>query len=271
MTASSLDLAVIGNGRTAALVNPYARIVWWCFPRFDSDPVFSRLLAGDEEKGFTDVVLERMANTESHYVRNTAIVVTTLTAADGAAVRVTDFAPRFRNFGRISRPPQLVRIIEPVAGLPRITIRVRPTSEYGVPIERQSIGSNHINYWTGNAALRLTTDAPLSYLESEAPFALTRPMHLVFGSDESFPGELASTCNDFLTRTHDYWADWVRGLSISYDWQDDIIRAAITLKLSNFEETGGIIAAHTTSIPKRRAPAAPGITAIAGCATPISW
>src|SRR5260370_14552422 len=44
--------------------------------------------------------------------------------------------------------------------------------------------------------------------------------------------------------------DWCRGLSISYDWQDEIIRAAITLKLSNFEETGGIIAAHTTSIPE---------------------
>src|SRR5258708_31723335 len=48
----------------------------------------------------------------------------------------------------------------------------------------------------------------------------------------------------------DYWMDWWRGLSISYDGQDEIIRAAITLKLSNFEETGGIIAAHTTSIPE---------------------
>src|SRR5258708_8769608 len=178
------------------------------------------------------------------------MVGTTLTAEDGAAVRVTDFAPRFKNFGRITRPPQLVRIIEPVAGLPRITIRMRPTSDYGGAIDRQSLGSNHINYWTKNFALRLTTDAPLSYIESEAPFALTRPVYLVFGSDESFPGELASTFNDFLTPTPDSWADWGRGLSISYDWQDDIIRAAITLKLSNFEETGGIIAAHTTSIPE---------------------
>src|SRR5581483_5864319 len=46
------------------------------------------------------------------------------------------------------------------------------------------------------------------------------------------------------------WMDWVRGLSISYDWQDEIIRAAITLKLSSFEDTGGIVAAHTTSIPE---------------------
>src|ERR1700726_3697185 len=53
----ALDLALIGNCRIAALVNPTGRIVWWCFPRFDSDPVFSRLLAGDEEKGFCDVIL----------------------------------------------------------------------------------------------------------------------------------------------------------------------------------------------------------------------
>ena len=60
-----LDLAVIGNGRTAALVDPQARLVWWCFPRFDGDPVFSRLLAGDEEKGFTDVVLDDMRRARS--------------------------------------------------------------------------------------------------------------------------------------------------------------------------------------------------------------
>ena len=47
-----LDLALIGNCRVGALVDPRARIVWWCFPRFDSDPIFSHLLAGDEEKGF---------------------------------------------------------------------------------------------------------------------------------------------------------------------------------------------------------------------------
>ncbi len=57
-------------------------------------------------------------------------------------------------------------------------------------------------------------------------------------------------CREFCDRTRDYWMDWVRRLSISYDWQEPIIRAAISLKLSNFEETGGIVAAHTTSIPE---------------------
>ena len=250
MTDHGLDLAVIGNGRTAALVDPTARLVWWCYPRFDRDPIFCRLLSGDEEKGFSDVVLDNMADFQSEYLRNTAVVSTVLTDRQGGAVRITDFAPRFRQFGRVFRPPQLIRMIEPVAGLPRITIRFRPTHDYGQAFTHHSVGSNHIRFIHESTVIRLTTDAPLSYIESEAPFVLTRPQHLVFGVDERFQDELETTCREFCDRTIDYWMDWSRGLSISYDWQDEIIRAAITLKLSNFEETGGIIAAHTTSIPE---------------------
>ena len=250
MKDHGLDLAVIGNGRTTALVDPTSRIVWWCYPRFDSDPIFCRLLAGKEEKGFSDVVLDDLAEYQSEYVRNTAIVSTLLTDHQGGKVRITDFVPRFRQFGRVFRPPQIFRIIEPVAGLPRITIRMRPTSDYGKPLAQRSLGSNHIRYSAEGTVIRLTTDAPLSLIDGEAPFILTRPLHLVFGPDEPFPGDLQSTCRDFVDRTRDYWMEWVRRLSISYDWQEAIIRAAITLKLSNFDETGAIIAAHTTSIPE---------------------
>jgi GH15 family glucan-1,4-alpha-glucosidase len=250
MIDHGLDLAIIGNGRTAALVDPTGRLVWWCYPRFDGDPIFCRLLSGDEEKGFSDVVLDQMVSHQSEYQRNTAIVTTTLTDSRGGAVRITDFAPRYANFGRMYRPPQLVRMIEPVAGLPRITIRLRPTHSYGMPITQRSPGSNHIRYWAKDTIIRLTTDAPISYIESEAPFVLNRSVNLVLGNDEPFPSELATTCREFCNRTRDHWMDWIRRLSISYDWQEPIIRAAISLKLSNFEETGAIIAAHTTSIPE---------------------
>ena len=76
-----------------------------------------------------------MADFQSDYVRNTAIVSTVLTDTHGNAVRITDFAPRFRQYGRMFRPPQLFRIIEPIAGLPRITIRIRPTHAYGKPLK----------------------------------------------------------------------------------------------------------------------------------------
>ena len=220
------------------------------FPRFDSDPVFCRLIAGDEEKGFCDVLLDRQV--ERHLPRMSATpprVITLLTAEDGAQVRITDFAPRLRNFDRLLRPPQLMRIIEPVAGLPRIAIRVRPTQFYGNPVKRQVAGSSHITY--GEPPLvRLTTDAPLSYIQKETSFALTRPLHLVFGPDEPFMGDISSTVRDFCERTSGYWREWVRRLSIAYEWQEASIRAAITLKLTSYEETGGIVAALTTSLPE---------------------
>src|SRR4026207_2203514 len=137
-----LDLAVIGNGQTAALLEPGPRVVGWSYPRFDGDPVFSRLLAGDEEKGFCDIVLDDMVDYSSDYERNTPVVSTVLTNSQNASVKITDFAPRFRNFERISRPPQLMRIIEPVAGLPRIAIRVRPTADYGSPTTARSVRRN---------------------------------------------------------------------------------------------------------------------------------
>src|SRR5581483_3027849 len=83
-----------------------------------------------------------------------------------------------------------------------------------------------------------------------ACFVLTQPLHLVFGSDKPFEGNLEATCRQFLDHTRRYWHEWVRHLAVSYDWQEAMIRAAITLKLSSFEETGAIIAAHTTSVPE---------------------
>jgi GH15 family glucan-1,4-alpha-glucosidase len=246
----ALDLAIIGNCRIAALVNPTGRIVWWCFPRFDSDPVFSRLLAGDEEKGFCDVVLDDLAKSHASYVRNTPIVVTELEDKHGGRIRITDFAPRFSMFERIFRSPQIVRRIEPLAGLPRIQIRVRPTHAYGRATNGHSIGSNHIRYRGGDEVLRLSTDAPLSYISEETTFPLTRPVALVFGPDEPLEGAIEQVAREFEANTRHYWHGWVRSLSLPFEWQSDVIRAAITLQLCSFEETGGIVAAHTTSIPE---------------------
>ena len=250
MTEQDLDLALIGNCRVGALVDRRARIVWWCFPRFDADPIFSRLLAGDIEKGFCDIVLADCVETQSQYLRNTAIVETVLTDIRGGKVRVTDFAPRFEHFERMFHPPQLVRRIEPIAGLPRIAIRVRPTYAYGRPISEYALGSNHIRYMGGSEVMRLSTDAPLSYVVAETSFALTRPVSLMLGSDEPFRSAIDATSREFLDRTRDHWRGWVRHLGVPFEWQSAVVRSAITLKLCSFEETGAIIAAHTTSIPE---------------------
>jgi GH15 family glucan-1,4-alpha-glucosidase len=245
-----LDLALIGNSCVAALVDRQARLVWWCFPRFDSDPVFSRLLTGDEEKGFCDIVLHGQKSIESRYARNTAILETIMTAEDGSSLRVTDFAPRFDRYERPFRPPQIVRRMEPLSGLPRIAIRVRPTHNYGRPTQNPVVGSNHIRYVGGPNVMRLTADAPLSYIVNEITFPLTRPMSLVFGQDEPFLSAIDATTREFLEHTRDHWLDWARNLAVPFEWQSEVVRAAITLKNCAFMETGAIVAAHTTSIPE---------------------
>ncbi|MDF3932538.1 glycoside hydrolase family 15 protein [Pseudomonas citronellolis] len=244
-----MELGLIGNCRVAALVNRQGRLLWWCYPNFDGDPVFSRLLAGDQEKGFCDLLLDGMTRSHAEYLPNTAIVRTVLSDAQGNAVRITDFAPRFRQYGRYFRPAQLCRLIEPVQGLPRVTLRVRPTHHYGKPCQA-IVGSSHIRYLGGDDTLRLTTDAPLSYILRETPFALKRPVCLVMGVDEPLDEAPGEVVRGFLKRTQEGWQEWVRSLAIPFEWQDVVIRSAITLKLCSFEETGAVIAAVTTSIPE---------------------
>ena len=129
---ASLDLAAIGNCTVASLITPAGRHVWHCFPRLDGDPVFNALLGGEApEAGFFDVVMLNFTASEQRYLPNTAIVETILRDKAGQSLRMLDFAPRYRRFGRMFRPPMIVRRIEPIAGRPLISLRVRPTFGYG--------------------------------------------------------------------------------------------------------------------------------------------
>jgi GH15 family glucan-1,4-alpha-glucosidase len=98
--------------------------------------------------------------------------------------------------------------------------------------------------------LRLSTDAPLSYITQETLFPLTHSIALVLGMDEPFDGAIEQTAREYEDHTRAYWHGWVRSLTVPFEWQSAVIRAAITLQLCSFEETGGIVAAHTTSIPE---------------------
>jgi GH15 family glucan-1,4-alpha-glucosidase len=249
---STLDLAIIGNCQTAAFVNRQGRIVWSCYPGLDGDPVFCDLLNGNEQRelGFFDIVLEDLESTEQAYLTNTPILETVLRDRHGGAVKIVDFAPRFLQFDRHFRPTTIVRYVEPLEGNPRITVRLRPASEYGSEKPTMTFGSNHIRYVGSQITLRLTTDASVSHVLSERNFVLNRPLAFILGPDESVRDSVVTLCRRFYERTRDYWQAWVRTLSIPFEWQDAVIRAAITLKLCTFEDTGAVVAAMTTSIPE---------------------
>ncbi len=249
---STLELSVIGNSTISALLDKDARIVWCCFPRFDGDPTFCTLLnnGGEDETGSFNITLFDQVRSEQQYRRNSAIVVTTLFDDNGNAVEITDFAPRFKQFGRVLRPTMLVRHIRPLNGTPRVCIRLRPAFDHGAQRPERTRGSNHIRYVMPDLTLRLTTDAAISFIDEEIPFVLESPVTLILGPDESLTESVSQVGKTFYERTNDYWREWCRYLSIPFEWQEAVIRAAITLKLSSFEESGAIIAAPTTSIPE---------------------
>ncbi|MBO1076413.1 glycoside hydrolase family 15 protein [Roseomonas marmotae] len=246
-----LDLAPVGNGIIAGLFDPLGRCSWLCWPRFDGDPVFCALLGGEApQDGFMECELVGLKTSRQSYHRNTAVLVTELEDGHGARLRITDAAPRFSRFGRSFRPPMLVRRIEPLSGTPLIRLRVRPRGNWGKDTPVKRAGSNHLRFFTETQALRVTTDAPLACLAEEAPFLLDRPVSIILGPDETVPENTESLVEDFIRQTTNYWLDWTRGLHLPFEWQDAVIRAAITLKMCAFEETGAIVAALTTSIPE---------------------
>lgn len=247
----NLDLAVVGNCTWGGLIDRVGRLVWGCLPRFDSDPIFCALL-GDEvsDEGVFSVELLNLVESEQAYVRNTAILRTVLRDAAGGEIEIRDFAPRFRSHGRMFRPTMLVRRIRALSGEPRIRIVLRPRCNYGADRPTTTRGSNHVRFVMPDVTLRVTTDAPISFMMESTPFVLQRSIEIVLGPDETFASALRPTVNEFEDRTREEWMEWARALSLPFEWQDAVIRSAIALKLCSFEETGAIVAALTTSIPE---------------------
>ncbi|MFC3068121.1 glycoside hydrolase family 15 protein [Phenylobacterium soli] len=251
----NLELFPIGNCAASALVDEAGRFVWACTPRVDGDPFFSGLLcsrdpASESARGVWAVEAEDTLSIRQSYLRNTPILSTEIVDRHGGALEVIDFCPRYRQFGRVYRPLVFIRLIRPIAGAPRIRIRMRPTFNYGERACATTNGSNHIRYVGGETTMRLTTDAPVSHILEERAFRLEEPIAMFLGPDEGFDADIAITTERMLRETTFYWRSWVRTLSVPLEWQEEVIRAAITLKLCAYEETGAIVAALTTSIPE---------------------
>jgi GH15 family glucan-1,4-alpha-glucosidase len=248
-----LDLAVVGNCEICALIDYQGRVVWMCLPRPDGDPVFSALLTreqGDAPRGVFAVDLQDLDEAEQRYLRNTAIVETVLRDSHGAAVKITDFAPRFNSRGRVFRPMMLIRLIEPLAGRPLLRLRLHPTAAHGAQTPAVHAGSHHLSFAAEGFSYRVTSDASISSLTEDRTFVLDHPITFLLGPDETIEEAPSGIVRAFLEQTREYWQEWVRTLAIPFDWQEAVIRAAITLKLCTYDDSGAVLAAMTTSIPE---------------------
>ena len=249
---TSLDLALVGNGSIGALIDAAGAVAWCCFPRFDGDPVFCSLLAGDSPGGkpgaFT-VELEGVVRTEQQYLPDTPILVTRCYDAKSGGIEITDFCPRSEKDGGLVCPKLLVRQVRPFGGSPNVRVRVDPAADYGCAKRQHALGGGHINF-AGEPALRLTTNAPTEAIVNRTLFHVRETITLMFGLDDPITGDVTSAGSTMLENTTAYWRNWARSLQAPSEWRDAVIRAAITLELNVYEPTGAIIPAMTTSIPE---------------------
>jgi len=250
-TSPNLELWPIGNCQVSGLIDRTGALVWGCVPRVDGDPVFSSLLSGDQrDAGIWRFELDGHSNTRQEYIRNTPHLLTTLEAEDGSAIQILDFCPRFERSGRMYRPVAYVRIVRRISGNPRIRVVLNPTKNYGAELAETTHGTNHIRFLAGKESLRLSTDAAVGYIQEGRYFRIESDTHFFLGPDEPFVGNLRETVRSMEQKTRKYWQNWVRMLAVPLEWQEEVIRCAITLKLCQHEETGAIVAALTTSVPE---------------------
>ena len=249
MARHTYNTGIIGNCAFLAHVSTNTNIEWLCWPRFDSTFIFGGLL--DKQKGGEFSILPKGEFTShQYYLENTNVLVTEITIDENNSYRVTDFAPRYYYNQRYYKPLMLVRKIEAINGSPRVTVKCAPVSDYGQVKLNVNRGSNHIQFLGGDENIRLTTNIPISYVFDEHAFVLNEPKYLVLTYGEPLEAPLISTAERFLRETTQYWQTWIKHSSIATFYQPVVIRSALTLKIHQYEDTGAIIAASTTSLPE---------------------
>ncbi|ADR22452.1 glucoamylase [Marivirga tractuosa] len=243
------DLGMIGNCAYLALIGKDTDIKWMCMPRFDSSFIFGSLIGGEKGGEFSIKPTSENYKVTQAYIPNTN-VLETIVETDEFAYKITDCAPRFRQFDRYYRPQMLIRKIEPLRGLPQLRVVCNPVGDYGQKKLTRERGSSHIRYFGLPETLRLTTNIPINMVMDSSPFVLTKTRYMVMTYGAPLEAELQETAENFISKTIFYWQNWVKSTSIGQHYQEEVIRSSLALKIHQYEDTGGIIASPTMSLPE---------------------
>jgi GH15 family glucan-1,4-alpha-glucosidase len=251
------DYALIGDGRTAALVARDGSIDWLPLPRLDSETVFARLLDA-ERGGAFEFAPETDFRVEREYVEDTNVLQTTFVTARGT-VRVTDAITL--DHGGLLPWFELVRRIEGVSG--EVPMRWRITPWFGVGEEAADRSIERLDGAVRAASRGLSLVVyPFDVGESHhTENEITASFETQKGSsgslvlrathDEPIPFARRDWVERRVADTADDWKRWLADAGVEGEWNEAARRSALALRLLTYVPTGAIVAAPTTSLPER--------------------
>jgi alpha,alpha-trehalase len=248
--------ALIGDAGTAALVSDDGSIDWLCLPRFDSDPVFARLL--DPSAGHGSVRPSVPFTSSRSYVPGTAILTTTFTTASGRAAVDDLFVAEEGSAKRRGLSPfrPLIRRIRGEAGSVPFVVEVAPRDPFGGGVYRLRAHDESLSADLGGHSLLVR--GPRAWTIGPGPTA-TASLDVAAGETAvvsmSFAGRDVGVlpygpgiADAMFDESVSFWRRWS---SIARrGGRAEVERSAIVLKLLTFAPSGGIVAAPTTSLPE---------------------
>ena len=246
------DYGLIGDGRTAALCSSQGSIDWLCVPRFDSEPVFGRLVGGEHAGSFS-IRVDGVRETVRHYRDRSAVLETTWRTGS-SEVRLTEGMVLDVSSSLI---PQLVlvRRLE-TRGSPTVA-RIRFDPRRGLPGDapRTERRSNLLVCSWGPLVLGLLVEPDLPLVPSEeidVPLDPATPLTFVLTLADREPVIHISSESALraLEATDDWWREWCRGVRYQGPQDREVLRSLITLRLLTYAPSGAPVAAATTSLPE---------------------
>src|SRR5947208_6959574 len=253
------DYAIIGNGRSAALISKRGSLDWLCWPRFDSPSIFGAIL-DSKSGGHWSIRPVHESEVSRRYIENTNILETTFVGVSGQIV-LTDFmaVTSEENKRRALWPEhELVRQIRCEQGKMEVVVEFSPRLDYGrVAPNIRDAGKFGWRIDTGASVLILRGDIGLEPTPDglAARFVLKSGESVAFTF--SFSAEapavvppLGSAIDEKLNLAIDWWRSWTAQSTYRGPYQRQVTRSALVLKLLSYAPSGTIIAAPTTSLPE---------------------
>ena len=248
----NLDYGIIGNCRSAALISKTGSLEWCCLPEFDSSSVFAKIL--DEKIGGSfEIQVSEEYKISQRYKKNTAILITKY--SDGInAFELHDFMPRYyTEYGKYHAPPELARHVRYIKGKPKFKVHYDPKLEYAIGETRSYVKKNFIVSLTDNkkfdTVFLYTSFNKNSVMEGREIEVLKNGYFLLTYNEKILQPDSRKIYLD-LENTKVYWLNWTNRTPKYNQYNKEITRSAITLKLLSYDKSGAILAAATTSLPE---------------------